>query len=350
MIAAVGDLLFHRPLQYKAQSQGYASLWQEALPFLQAANVTYGNLEGPIGVGILPNGKQVADPLAWHTYLLSRYPSFNYHPSVASALKTSGFHIVSNSNNHILDRGSLGIDKTIETLDAQQVFHIGAKSSKTNNNWYHIIDKDGFKIAFIGCTEHTNGIADKYHQVLTCFRSADRSSIMATISDLKKQTDVIIVTPHWGEEYQTFPNRAQKEFAKQALDAGATAVIGAHPHVLQPVEKYITHDGRATLISYSLGNFVSYQGTPKNRTSMILLLGLTKTTKETIINGVRFVPLFMENRSGIDNIHLRVLNKAQLYHNFANLFAPIIPLSNALYSLPLITNPECIKAPYLSSN
>lgn len=166
-----------------------------------------------------------------------------------------------------------------------------------------------------------------------------------TVGDLKKQADAVIVTPHWGEEYQTFPNRAQKELAKELLNAGASAVIGAHPHVLQPVEKYTTRDGRETLISYSLGNFVSYQGTPKNRTSMILLLGFTKTAQGAVINGVRFVPLYMENRSGIENIHLRVLNKAQLYNNFANLFAPIIPLSNALYSLPLITNPECIKAP-----
>ncbi|MGE3318529.1 MAG: CapA family protein [Candidatus Berkiella sp.] len=341
VVAAVGDLLFHRPLQYKAQSQGFASLWQEAQPYLSAANVVYGNLEGPIGVGILPNGKQVADPLAWNTYLLSRYPSFNYHPSVANALKISGFHVVSNANNHILDRGALGVDKTIETLDAHNVYHIGAKSTKANSHWYHIIEKDGFKLAFIGCTEHTNGINDKYHQVLSCFKSADRSAIISTIGDLKKQADVIIVTPHWGAEYQTFPNRAQKEFAKQVLDAGASAVIGSHPHVLQPVEKYITPDGRATLISYSLGNFVSYQGTPKNRTSMILLLGLTKTAKETIINGVRFVPLFMENRSGIEKIHLRVLSNAQLWNNFANLFAPIIPLQNAIFSLPIITNPEC---------
>jgi hypothetical protein len=341
VIALVGDLLFHYPLQLKASSDGFASLWQEAIPFLQAANITYGNLEGPIGAGILPNGKQVEDPLHWKTYLLSRFPSFNYHPSVAPALKMSGFHIVSNANNHILDRGSLGIDKTVDTLDQHHITHMGVKAQASNTPWYAIVEKEGFKIAWIACSEHTNGIPDKYQQVLTCYGGKDRSTINGMINTLKKEVDAIIVAPHWGVEYQTFPNRAQQQFAKEVLNAGASAVVGSHPHVLQPVEQFITTDGRATLISYSLGNFVSYQGSPKNRTSMILLLGLTKTTNGTKINGVRFVPIFMENRSGIENIHVRILSKAQLWNNFAKLFEPIIPLKNALFSLPIVTDPEC---------
>lgn len=341
VIAAVGDLLFHYPLQLKARDQGFESLWQETLPFIQGANIAYGNLEGPIGVGLLPNGKEVEDPLLWKTYLISRFPSFNYHPSVAQALKTSGFKIVSNANNHILDRGSLGLDKTITTLDQQQILHTGARIKGSSGSWFTQVEHNGFKVAWLGCAEHTNGIPDKHHQVLNCYRSLDRSTILNTIHELKSQVDIIIVSPHWGEEYQTFPNRAQKEFALEVLNAGASAVIGSHPHVLQPVEKYVTKDGRATLISYSLGNFVSYQGSPKNRSSMILLLGFTKTPQATLINGVRFVPIYMENRSGIDNIHVNVLSKERFSREFQRLYAPIIPASHAIFSLPIVTNPEC---------
>lgn len=343
VIAAVGDLLFHYPLQRKAMDSGFDSLWQETLPFIQASTIAYGNLEGPIGAGLLPSGKEVKDSLDWQTYFLSRFPSFNYHPSVAPALKTSGFHIVSNANNHILDRGALGIDKTIEILDQNHIAHIGARTKNANPPWHVVLEKEGVKIAWLACAEHTNGITDKFNQVLHCYRSADRSTIVNTIRTLKKEVDVIIVAPHWGDEYQTFPNRAQKQFAQEVLDAGATAVIGSHPHVLQPVEKYTTQDGRATLISYSLGNFVSYQGSPKNRSSMILLLGLTKTTHQTLINGVRFVPIYMENRSGIDHIRLRVLSSQSFFNQFQRLYAPILPAGNALFSLPIITNPECIK-------
>lgn len=343
IVAAVGDLLFHYPLQRKAMDTGFASLWQETLPFIQGATIAYGNLEGPIGAGILPSGKEVNDPLDWQTYFLARFPSFNYHPSVAHALKTSGFQIVSNANNHILDRGTLGIDKTLEILEQNQVKHIGAKAKNTNPSWHVILERKGIKMAWIACAEHTNGIPDKFNQVLHCYHSADRSTIMNTIQSLKNEVDVIIVTPHWGEEYQTFPNRAQKQFAYDVLNAGATAVIGSHPHVLQPVEKYMTKDGRATLISYSLGNFVSYQGSPKNRSSMILLLGLTKTATQTVINGVRFVPIYMENRSGIDHIQLKVLSTQAFFNYFQKWYAPILPAGNALFSPPLITNPECAK-------
>lgn len=79
--------------------------------------------------------------------------------------------------------------------------------------------------------------------------------------------------------------------------------------VLQPLEKYTTSDGCATLISYSLGNFVSYQGRESNRSSIILLLGLTKAANGTVINSVQFVPLYMENRNGIDNICLTIPSK-----------------------------------------
>ncbi|MCS5709851.1 CapA family protein [Candidatus Berkiella aquae] len=341
-IAAVGDLLFHYPLQRKAADHGFASLWPDLIPYFEAADITYGNLEGPIGVGLLPNGQQVADPLLWKTYFLSRFPSFNYHPSVAASLKTSGFDIVSNANNHILDRDSLGIDKTIETLDQHQLAHIGAKAKNATTSWYTLLERKGFKIAWLACAEHTNGIPDKHHQVFNCYHSADRSTMINTIRDLKKQVDIIIVSPHWGEEYQTFPNRAQKEFAKDVLNAGASAVIGSHPHVLQPVETFSTNDGRQTLISYSLGNFVSYQGSPKNRSSMVLLLGFTKTPTQTIINGVRFVPIYMNNRSGIDNIQINALSQEQFNRYFQSLYAPIIPFDHALFSLPIVTNPECI--------
>src|SRR5690606_19519399 len=96
------------------------------------------------------------------------------------------------------------------------------------------------------------------------------------IRTLAKRPDVhaILFTPHWGAEYQHTPDAKQKALAREVLDAGATAVIGTHPHVVQPIEKYTTQDGRETLIAYSLGNFISNQiGLPR-LSSAILMLGL----------------------------------------------------------------------------
>ena len=112
------------------------------------------------------------------------------------------------------------------------------------------------------------------------------------------------MTPHWGEEYKSKPTKKQKSLAKSWLDAGALAVLGTHPHVVQHWKKYTTKDGRETLIVYSLGNFVSNQGPPNGQghkfspkqATPIVYLGLSFNNKNAWINGVRYVPAYMRNR------------------------------------------------------
>lgn len=341
IIAAMGDLLFHYPLQLKASQSGYESLWPQVTPFLKSADIVYANLEGPIAPGIDRQGKETSSPLKWDFNIYSDFPVFNYHPSLAQSLKKTGFTLVSTANNHVLDRHSIGIDKTIETLQNAGIIQMGTRSKGSDATWVKTIESQGFKIAWIACTEHTNGFNDVFHQVLHCNQSEDRQYILNTIKALKNQVDAIIVSPHWGEEYHEQPNQTQIAFANQVLNAGATAVIGSHPHVLQPVKKYITDDGRATLISYSLGNFVSFQGSPRTRSTIILLLGLTKTPSKTIINGVRFVPLFMQNRSGVSQIEITPLEPEDRKWLSYQIISRNIPSGNAIFTPSLVTNPEC---------
>ncbi|MBS0289305.1 MAG: CapA family protein [Proteobacteria bacterium] len=343
-IAAMGDLLLHHPLQVKASHSGFKSLWQEAIPYIKHADIAYANLEGPIAPGISQNGSQSnADPLRWDYKLYSDYPLFNYHPQLAQDLKQSGFTLLSTANNHAFDRKAIGVDKTLETLDKIGIAHVGSRKSNSDQEFVKIIESRGIKLAWIACTEHTNGATDEYHQIRYCYKPSDKQWILNTIQSLKSKVDAIIVAPHWGVEYQEKPNQSQTTFAKQMLDAGAIAIIGSHPHVLQPVEKYLTKDGRATLISYSLGNFVSFQGSTRTRSTIILLIGLTRTMNGTIINGVRFVPMYMMNRSGTDKIHLSQLTpKDKAWPTFGYI-ARAIPLRNAIYELPIVTNPSCQK-------
>ncbi len=341
VIAAMGDLLFHRPLQMKASTMGYDSLWKEALPFIDHADITYANLEGPIASGIDPSGNSVSDPNRFDYAVYSDFPTFNYHPRLAQDLKKSGFTIVSTANNHALDRRAIGVDKTIDILDSKNVLHVGSRKSGSQAPFYTTIERNGMKIAWIACTEHTNGFDDKEHQIRYCYKSEDKKWILDTIAKLKGSVDAIIIAPHWGSEYQEQANSTQRAFAHAVLEAGASAVIGSHPHVLQEVEKYTTKDNRQTLISYSLGNFVSFQGSTRTRSTMILLVGLTKTTKGTIINGVRFVPMVMLNRNGTQQIHLSKLNKDEVHLSAFGYISRAIPKGNALFNLPIVTNPEC---------
>ena len=110
--------------------------------------------------------------------------------------------------------------------------------------------------------------------------------------------DAVVVLPHWGVEYSNTPRDFQKEYARNYLEAGATAVIGSHPHVLQPWEKYITKNGRETLIIYSLGNFVAGQAGLEKQTGSIAYLGLSKNGKEKAkIYGVAYTPTFRTGSS-----------------------------------------------------
>ncbi|MBV9575383.1 MAG: CapA family protein [Gammaproteobacteria bacterium] len=343
IIAAVGDVLLHQPLQQAGQQKGFETLWEEALPYIHSADLAYANLEGPIAPNITASGKEMHHADAGNQEVYSSYPAFNYPPTLAHALKNSGFAIVSTANNHALDRSSIGVDKTIKTLAQAKLPSVGTRTHDSQKNWYEILIKKNFKIAWIACTEHTNGILDAHHQILSCYKKQDTQEILNLIHALKYKVDAIIVLPHWGEEYQMQPNHLQIQFAHRVLEAGATAVIGSHPHVLQPLQQYKTHDGRATLIMYSLGNFVSYQAHPEKRTTIVLLLGLTKTPYATIINGVRFVPMYMQNRDR-EHLHLTRLpaNQKTAEHE---ILSRVMPMGNVWYSTTLITNPECFQQP-----
>jgi len=328
-IAAVGDVLLHQPLQMKAVRHGFESLWSAATPYIKSANIAYANLEGPMAYGINKTGRKVKDPgHRWDNNVYSSFPLFNYHPKLATALKSSGFDIVSTANNHTLDRYGIGIDRTIEVLGQTGLQFVGTKTSGTESPWFSVVKSNGFKIAWISCTANTNGMKDHHQQVMYCYKRKDRQLILNTISQLRHKVDAIIVSPHWGVQYQHYPNSNQKHFAKQVLNAGALAVIGGHPHVLQPMKKFITKDGRVTFIAYSLGNFVSYQGTPKNRSTVILLLGLTKTRHGAVINSVRLVPAYMQNRSGINKIHLTVLTAKDKRSIGYRIITSILPVGN----------------------
>ncbi len=296
VIAAVGDVLLHSSLQRQgfARPDGFRSLWRPVEDLLTAADITYANLEGPMAEGITKRLTVVTTPVErFDDSVYSGYPMFNYPPRVGPALRASGIRVVSTANNHALDRSSVGVDRTIEALNAAGIPFTGTRpSGQPDHPWYVITQVRDYRIAWLACSYSTNGIPDRRNQVLLCFDQ--RQTVLDTIAELRRRPDVdaVILTPHWGIEYMSSPNADQRELAHQALDAGAIAVIGSHPHVVQPWERYDTADGRQGFILYSLGNFVSGQRELPRRTSLILLLGLARTPAGPLaVAGVRYIPL-----------------------------------------------------------
>ncbi|WP_019215875.1 CapA family protein [Legionella tunisiensis] len=291
-IIAVGDVLLHPPLQHKGLTDGFSALWEPLIPALQDADLTYGNLEGPAADMTNQRGKATTSLTKAYT----AYPMFNYPPELISALKTSGFDIVSTANNHTLDRFAIGIDKTIAALHENELAFTGTRRQNSEDAWYTETKTNDLSIAWLACTQDTNGIADKHHQVLLCQR--DKEQVLQLVAELAKTHDAVIVTPHWGIEYQSRPNKVQQRFAHELAEAGALAILGSHPHCVQPFDWITTSTGKRVFVAYSLGNFISNQGSLKNRSSGLLSLYLEKRDGATVIDKISYQPTYMENRGG----------------------------------------------------
>ncbi len=203
--------------------------------FIKDADVAFANLEGPIS----GRGKNSG----------SVY-SFRFNTAAASALADAGFDVLSVANNHIADWGEEALEDTLKTLTDNKILAIGGGGKKEEAVQPKIIERSGVKIGFLGFSDvgpdWLEATGDKAGVLIV--RDDDFSSI---IREAARKTDVLVISIHFGEEYQTTPTKRQKTLAREAIDAGAKIVIGHHPHVIQDLEYY-----KGGVIAYSLGNFV----------------------------------------------------------------------------------------------
>ncbi len=344
-IAAVGDLLFHGHLQKQAlaHEDGFAAFWKPVEHVLRSADIAYANLEGPAARNVMAGGRDRGGKVDGSARVYDRavYAGgeddvlvFNFHPSAVADAKAGGFTVLSTANNHSADRGSLGIERTIEALEAAGMPFTGTRTRAARDEgrpWRSVTRARGFSVAWIACTFSLNGLPDRERLVLGCYArdGAPAEEVLAEIRAAAAEpgVDAVVLAPHWGAEYQHQPAAQERRLAREAVLAGATAVIGAHPHVLQPWEKVVAPDGREGLVAYSLGNFISAQfGTPR-RSAAIALLELSRGPDGAArLSAAGYVPTWVafgrpyrvlentgadgkESREGLD-LALRILPKA----------------------------------------
>lgn len=276
-MAFVGDVLLHSPLQRQGYARGFDTVWGAATPFLRGADLAVANLEGPTAPGLRRGGGQGADPgPVFDGSVYTSYPLFNYHPSVLPALRAAGVDLVSTANNHALDRFSAGADATIRELAAAGLPHVGTIPAGAAATFAHVAPTRIGNIAFVACTYSTNGIPDRQGQVLQCH--AHREALLGLVSAYARRGDIagVIVLPHWGIEYTSSPASQDRALARALVAAGATAVIGTHPHVVQSWEMVPGGAGTVPVI-YSTGNFVSGQPGLDRQTGMLARLELCRS-------------------------------------------------------------------------
>lgn len=283
-VAAVGDVLLHDAFQEWAskQADGYYTAMKPVADLMRAADITVANLEGPAARNLTGLGREeVATPSTIYDGKAYRgYPLFNYHPSIVTDLRRLGVDVLQTANNHSLDRGSLGADRTLDAIDDAGLARTGTRRAvewSKDYNWaatFTVMHAETeYTFAFLACTYGTNGVPDKKAQVLHCYDQ--RAEVLANIRTLRADPNIaaVVVLPHWGVEYSPLPEPKQIALAQDMADAGATAIIGTHPHVVQPEVTLTTSDGRTVPVVYSLGNFISRQiGLPR-LTTVIHMLG-----------------------------------------------------------------------------
>ena len=286
-ISVVGDLMCHAP-QYnsariaKTDSFNFNPVFSKIKPYLVKSDFTCGNLETVIS----KNNNN-----------LSGYPNFNSPEEFLSALKNSGFDILFTANNHSLDRGRSGVVRTIAQIKSAKMNSVGTYLSKRDRDSIRIFKKNGISFALLAYTYGTNGyrISKKNNFLIS---TIDKQKIKADLLKADKYfPDLVIVYFHFGNEYQRFPSKFQKEIVKFAIKNGADIILGSHPHVLQPVEKFKSLSGRVDsgLVAYSLGNFISNQRWRYSDAGGILNISINKSIENdsTYISSLSFLPTWV---------------------------------------------------------
>lgn len=293
-----GDVLLHSLIQSDAASRpnSFAPALAPVAASLSRAAISVVNLEGPAARNIAPSGREVADPgTRFDGRIYSGYPRFNYHPSIADALRSAGIDVVQTANNHAMDRGPLGADLTLAALSGAGLATTGTHPRGGPASWHTVQQVSGSSIAFLACTFSTNGLPDPADQALGCY--GNQPSIPTLIHSLNAQPNIdgVVLLPHWGTEYSARPTPRQRQLARSAAEAGAIAIVGAHPHVLQPLETIQTEDGRRVPVAFSLGNLISSQWRLERRTGAILYLDLTTNAQGRLeASGPRYLPTRVE--------------------------------------------------------
>lgn len=234
-LAAVGDLLL-TALPGKASARGLEAIADDIRKLFSSCDLVFANLECT-----LPGENCVTtEPLVLSTDRQIR------------SLKDSGINIVTLGNNHSFDCFDQGFQKMTDILAELEIARFGAGTNFDEASRPLVVERNGVSVAFLGFVDASSGphgFADKAKSGVAEFNV---EQICRQIKAIKTEVDHVIVSPHWGMERFRIPSVMQVEQAHALVDAGASMILGHHPHVMQGLEIY-----RGAPIAYSLGNFLA---------------------------------------------------------------------------------------------
>ena len=277
-LIAVGDIMLGGRTRRRIREHGRDYPFSAVLPILQRAPIVLGNLEGP---------------LAQKAQKHNRNFSYRVKPKVATSVLRAGINVVTLANNHLVDCGREGVLETLEALAAAGVTPLGAAANQNAAHEPVIREAGGFRIGLLG-----------YYWNRRCAATANLpgsamgvfEELETDIRQLRSRVDRVVVTFHWGRPYKLEPSPRARAKARFAIDCGAHAIVGHHPHIIQAFEIY-----RRCPIFYSIGNFAFGSG---NSRAEGLMLGFRFEDARMLVN---VYPLYVKNRDPRVNYQPKLL-------------------------------------------
>ena len=266
-IAIGGDIIFGKGVSQIARARGLGYFFEPIAPLLREADWTVLNMEGCISTRGAPLPKEY---------------TFRAPPELAAHLRLAGVSMVSLGNNHSMDYGANALLDTVDYLWGAGVWWAGAGANRTAAAQAVYVDFGELRIAFVCFTA----------VVPRGFPAGERAPGVATLDavlpvlrEARANADALVVIPHWGDEGTTRPNAKQRRIARQLADAGATLIVGHHPHVVQGYARV----GKAHVF-YSVGNFIHTPRSKRARQAVLLQATLDKSG----VREVNPIPLWLE--------------------------------------------------------
>ena len=279
-ITAGGDLNTSEVLT----QDSFKHLWDEVEEFFFSGDIICSNLETPLYTKQAMSGVPV---------MCFSAPGLNTTPEIFEhyAREGKGINFFSTANNHSLDMGEEGLLGTLDFLDnnGYKYKHVGTSRTLKEQRDIPIIEKNGVKIAFLAYTYCLNGndvIPGKEYMTNVIRLNKSGTDISLIEEHIKiaheKEADIIVAMLHWSIEFETYPIQNVIEMGHKIMEAGVDIILGGHPHVAQPMEKYdfidpFTKIKKEGFIIYSFGELVSYAVFSKNsRLALLLKLEISK--------------------------------------------------------------------------
>jgi hypothetical protein len=256
VLRAFGDANLGDGVATVMAARGAEWPWRDVAPALRAADLAFGNLECAVSTRGAPVEKQFR---------------FRGSPSALRRIvRYAGLDVLNLANNHVGDYGTAALLDTVRAVRAAGAVPVGAGATLAAARRPQVVTRLGLRVAFVGFSDIGPGsFFAGATSPGTSF--ADAGAIGAAVRAARRRADVVVATFHWGVERAPVEDARQRGFADAALRAGAAAVIGAHPHVLQPIRRPTSR----TVVAYSLGNFVWAAGGGASASTGILRLRLS---------------------------------------------------------------------------